>query len=55
MKGDPIENAVRANVQLTVDALLHSRPVLEHLVAAGRLKVVGARYDLDSGRVEFVK
>jgi carbonic anhydrase len=55
MQGDTVENAVRANVQLTVASLLHSKPVLEHMVRSGKLKIIGARYDLDSGKVELVK
>jgi len=29
--------------------------VLEHLVEAHKLRIVGARYDLDTGEVEILK
>jgi len=54
-KGDLLDNAVRANIQLVVDQVKTSQPTLAHLVREGRLKVVGARYDLDTGRVELIE
>lgn len=51
--GDAIENAVKANVALTVERLKAS-PILSEAVAAGKLKIVGARYDLDTGSVEMI-
>ena len=52
--GDAIDNAVRDNVAASVKAVQTSKPVLAPLVQKGRVKVVGARYDLDSGAVELV-
>jgi carbonic anhydrase len=52
--GDAVENAMRANVRDTVRALRSSDPVLSHLVHEGKLKVVGGRYDLDTGQVEIL-
>ncbi len=52
--GDPVENAVRANVSRVVTQLRHAGPLLAELVEAGKVKVVGARYDLDTGVVEFL-
>lgn len=49
--GDLAENAMRANISLTV-ARLKKSPVLAAGVESGRLKIVGGRYDLDSGVVE---
>lgn len=51
--GDLAENAMRANVSLTVQQLKKS-PVLSAAEESGRLKIVGARYDLDSGAVEML-
>ena len=51
--GDLAENAMRANVSLTVQRLKKS-PVLAAAEESGRLKIVGARYDLDSGAVEML-
>jgi carbonic anhydrase len=52
--GDPWDNAVRANVKMTVNKLKALSPILAKAVKAGTLKVVGARYDLDSGKVEII-
>ncbi len=52
--GDKLEMATRANVSRTVERLrTASEPMLLEPQRQGRLKVVGAYYDLDSGRVDF--
>jgi carbonic anhydrase len=53
-EGDMWANAVRHNVLLVVDRLRSSGPVLSTLATEGKLKVVGAYYDLDEGTVELV-
>lgn len=53
--GDPLDNAVRANVINTVETLKTSQPVLSTLVSRRKVRVVGARYDLDSGNVDLVE
>ncbi|MGH9357217.1 MAG: carbonic anhydrase [Terriglobia bacterium] len=55
MPGDPVDNAVRANVRMVVEQLKSAQPVLSHLVEEGRLKIVGAYYDLDTGKVEILR
>jgi carbonic anhydrase len=45
--------AVRANVIASTGALRSSKPLLEDLVARGRLAIVGAVYDLATGTVTF--
>ena len=52
--GDAWDNAVRANVKMNVNKLQSSSPILAEAVQAGKLKVVGGRYDLDSGKVEII-
>jgi carbonic anhydrase len=52
-KGDLLDNAVSENVRHVVRRLRHSGPMLELPLADGRLKIVGARYDLDDGIVDF--
>jgi carbonic anhydrase len=52
--GDLIENAVRANIEMVVTQLKSAQPVLAGLVKAGRVRIVGARYDLDSGWVDSI-
>lgn len=51
--GDPLENAIKANVLRNVEQIKLSRPIIAKLVEDGKLKVVGARYDLDTGEVAF--
>lgn len=50
--GDPLENAIRANVERGVERLKGLQPTLADPVKKGRVKVVGAVYDLRSGKVE---
>ena len=53
-KGDELlDAAVRENVRRVVGRLRDSAPVLYEAVRGGRVKVVGARYDLDDGAVDF--
>ena len=53
-KGDPVNNAVRANVQMVVQQLKTSTPVLSELVAHGKLKIVGGVYSLETGKVTWL-
>jgi carbonic anhydrase len=45
--------AMQANVRASVDHLRHGSQVLEELVLKGRVRVVGAEYDLETGHVNF--
>ena len=51
--GDLLENAVRENVRRTVNRLRTSETLFQELLRVGKLKIVGARYDLDNGDVDF--
>lgn len=51
--GDLLDNAVRENVRRVVARLNTSDPLLNGPVAEGRLRIVGARYDLETGEVDF--
>lgn len=53
--GDAVDLAVRANVVRVADQLRKAAPVLRERVEAGMLKIVGGRYDLETGRVEMVQ
>lgn len=50
--GDLLDNAVRANVALTVGKLRRSK-ILAEFLAKGKVKIVGARYELGTGAVEI--
>ena len=52
--GDLLENAIRENVAMVVDQLRSSSPLLAHLVKDGILKIIGAYYRLDDGKVTLV-
>ncbi len=45
--------AVRVNVRASADHLRHGSRIIEELVAAGRVAVVGAEYELETGAVHF--
>ena len=52
--GDRLDNAVRANTVNTVSALRSSAPILTDLLSQGKVRIVGARYGLATGLVEFI-
>jgi len=45
---------VRTNVQLVVQQLRSSTPILSELVAQGKLKILGGVYSLDTGQVTWL-
>lgn len=49
--GDPLENAVRAQARNVAAQLQASGPILKEAAQSGKLKIVAALYDLDSGKV----
>jgi len=52
--GDRLANAVRDNVSLVVQQLLAAKPVLAELAESGKLRVVGAVYSLETGKIEWL-
>jgi carbonic anhydrase len=48
------QRAVVANVRSTVQRLQEAKPILTDMIAAGKLRVVGAVYDLPTGKVALV-
>jgi carbonic anhydrase len=52
--GDLLKNAIDANVNLGVERLQGLEPILAGPVRDGRLRVVGATYDLATGRVKIL-
>ncbi|MDZ8056076.1 MAG: carbonic anhydrase [Aulosira sp. ZfuVER01] len=51
--GDAVENAVVANVQYQIEQLKRSHLLTERLQSS-KLKIVGGRYDLDTGKVNII-
>ena len=52
--GDAVENAVKEQVREVVARLQTTGPILSEFVHDGKLKIVGACYDLDTGKIEMV-
>ncbi|WGD30658.1 carbonic anhydrase [Ancylobacter sp. WKF20] len=52
--GNALDNAIAANVRLNVKRLIEAKPILAEAVAAGKVKVVGAVYDIGTGKVSMV-
>ncbi len=50
-----VDRAVRANVRHVCRQLQHGSEVIEQRIHSGLLKVVGAVYSIDSGRVDFLR
>ncbi len=55
MSGDLTANAISVNVEQSVDLLARSTPTLAARIAEHKLKVVGAIYDLATGKVTWLK
>ncbi|MBE9167344.1 carbonic anhydrase [Pleurocapsales cyanobacterium LEGE 06147] len=51
--GDAVDNAVIANVEYQIEKLEQS-PLLTERMQSGKLKIVGGRYDLDTGEVKLL-
>ncbi len=52
--GDLEKNSIIANVQYQVEQLTESSTILGGLIKEGKLKIVGAQYDLASGKVTML-
>lgn len=48
-----LSRAVRANVRASAEQLREGSPALKELIAEDGLRIVGAEYSLESGRVDF--
>jgi carbonic anhydrase len=48
-----LRRSVRANVAASVQALRHGSDILEALIHTDGLRIIGAEYDLDTGKVEL--
>jgi carbonic anhydrase len=52
--GDPLENAIEANVRRGVEKLRQLGPVIAPAVASGKVRVFGGVYDLATGKVNLL-
>lgn len=53
-EGDFVANAVRESARLTAEKIGSQSEIVKHLVGEGKVKIVYAVYDLDTGVVDFV-
>ncbi|MBU5616847.1 carbonic anhydrase [Psychrobacter sp. TAE2020] len=49
-----INRSIRANVRMSVSQLKHGSRALEDLSSTGQLLIVGAEYNIDTGKVRFL-
>ncbi|NEU78774.1 carbonic anhydrase [Nostoc sp. UIC 10630] len=52
--GDNMQNAVIANIKYQTEKLQESSTILAKLLSEGKLKIVGACYDIDTGKVNII-
>ena len=52
--GSNVEKTIKANAQIQADLLRTASPVIAGLVKQGKLKVVAAYYELESGKVSLL-
>lgn len=50
-----VDRSIRANVRMSVSQLKHGSRALEDLTTSGKLLIVGAEYDLETGKVRFLE
>ena len=53
-KGNLLHNATISNVEIGVNKLINSDPIISDLVKKGTVKVVGGNYDLKTGEVKLI-
>jgi len=52
--GNTLDNAIRQNVILNVEKLKIATPIIDKFIADKRLRIVGAMYHLNTGRIELL-
>lgn len=52
-QGDIVENAIINNMNLVIERIKNAEPILAKSIKEGKLKVIGAYYDIDTGIVRF--
>jgi len=52
---DFVQKVAEQNVRLTIEESKRRSPVLREMAENGELLIVGAMYDIDTGRVEFLE
>lgn len=52
--GDQLDNCVKSNAQQSAQQMAQAKPFLHAAAQAGKLKIVAARYELATGKVEIL-
>ncbi|MGP5230939.1 carbonic anhydrase [Psychrobacter celer] len=50
-----LDRSISANVRMSVSQIKHGSRALEDLTTSGKLLIVGAEYDLETGKVRFLE
>lgn len=51
---NPLDEAIKQNVRFNVQRLMEAKPIIAEAAAAGKVKIVGAVYDLATGKVALI-
>ena len=54
-ESDLVESAIDDNIKLVAKSLVKQSTVIQSLVDAGKIKIAGAKYDLDDGTVKLLE
>jgi len=54
MKGDIIDNAIRENARLIANKIRMSEPIIKRIIKSGEAEILGAYYDIKTGKVEIL-
>ena len=52
---DFVENVATINIRRSVKAIVNRSYILEQMIEAGEIAIIGAKHDLDTGQVEFLE
>jgi carbonic anhydrase len=52
--GDALDNAIKQNVLFNVEKLKTATPIIDKAVADKKVRIVGAVYNLNTGRVDIL-
>ncbi|WP_373553624.1 carbonic anhydrase family protein [Haliscomenobacter sp.] len=50
-----VENVATINIRRSVKAIVNRSYILEQMIEAGDIAIIGAKHDLDTGQVEFLE
>lgn len=50
-----VENVATLNIRRSVKAIVNRSYILEQMIEAGEIAIIGAKHDLDTGHVEFLE